>query len=466
MGELTVRQRHLVLAATCLGFVVVIVDVSVVNVALAQLQLAFAAQITELQWVVNAYTLTFAAFLLTAGALGDRVGTRRVFITGFGLFTVASLGCGIAQSLGILIAARVAQGLGAALLVPASLSLLHQTHPEPVARARAVSLWAAAGGIALAAGPVLGGILIFQVGWRSIFLVNLPVGLLGIWLTARNAPPSLRSSNKSIDVAGQVTAILALGGLTGAITEAGPLGWHHPAVLGGIAISVLAAVLFVVVEAKSTAPMLPLSLFRNPTFSISSAVGLIVNFAFYGLVFVFSLFFQGIQQYSPLETGLAFLPMTAVVMGMNLLAGRLIPRVGARPLMVAGLLIAAAGYLALLPMSPGVPYSHLALPLLFAGSGIALTVPTMTNATLSAVDPSRSGIASGVLTAGRQTGGVLGVAVFGFLVRHERPDLFMAGVHLSLGIAAALLAAGAGLSFGGVGRTNQAPAVTAEISAK
>jgi len=461
MKPLTIQQQthqqRWVLAATSLGLIVVIVDVSVVNVALVKLQSAFAAGMTGLQWVVNAYTLTFAACLLTGGALGDRLGTKRIFIAGFGIFTIASLGCGLAPSLVLLIASRVVQGLGAALLVPASLSLLNQAYTDPIERSRAVGLWAAAGGIALAAGPVIGGVLIFQIGWRSIFLVNLPVGLLGVLLTMRNAPMSLPSLDKGIDIAGQCAAILALAGLIGAITEAGQLGWGHPIVLGGFIIFAVAGALFVAIEARGQAPMLPLELFSNRTFSVSSVVGLIVNFAFYGLIFVFSLFFQEVQHYSTIQTGLAFLPMTAVVMGMNLVAGRLISRIGARPLMVAGLLTAAAGYLLLLPITAAVSYSHLVLPLLIAGSGIALTVPTMTNATLSAVDRARSGIASGVLNAARQTGGVLGVAVFGLLVQHQQSGLFMAGVHDALGMAAVSLLLGAGLSFAGVAPTKIFP---------
>ena len=288
------NQRRYTLAAASLGFVVVLLDVSVVNVALESLRVGFDTDVAGLQWVVNAYTLVFAALLLTTGALGDRLGAKRVFMAGFALFTLASLGCGLATSLGALITARIVQGLGAAMLVPTSLSLLQQAFPDPVARSRAVGWWGAAGGIALAAGPVLGGLLVTHIGWRSIFLINLPIGLLGLCLTLRIAPTAVARTSQSFDLAGQCTAILALGSLTAALTEAGRLGWQHPFVLGGLAFSFLAGGLFLRLESRSSHPMLPLTLFRNSTFSVASTAGLIVNFAYYGLVFVFSLFFQSI----------------------------------------------------------------------------------------------------------------------------------------------------------------------------
>lgn len=444
------RQRRYTLAAASLGFVIVLLDVSVVNVALESLRVGFDTDVAGLQWVVNAYTLVFAALLLSTGALGDRLGAKRIFIAGLAVFTLASLGCGLAANLGALIAARIVQGLGAAMLVPTSLSLIQQAYPDPVARSRAVGWWGAAGGIALAAGPVLGGLLVTHSGWRSIFMINLPIGLLGLCLTLRNAPAALARPGKGFDLPGQCTAILALGSLTAALTEASRLGWQHPFVLGALAFSLLAGGLFVRLESRSAHPMLALALFRNPTFSVASTAGLIVNFAYYGLVFVFSLFFQSIQHFSPQQTGLAFLPMTAILMVMNVVAGHLIARLGPRRIMVAGLVMAALGYLLLLPVTAEGAYVRLVLPMLLAASGIALTIPTMTNATLSAVDASRAGIASGVLNSARQIGGVLGVAVFGFLVRRAEPALFMQGMHISIAVAAVLLATGAILSYFGV----------------
>ncbi|MGF6507527.1 DHA2 family methylenomycin A resistance protein-like MFS transporter [Paraburkholderia sp. 32] len=444
------RDQRGTLAAAGLGFVVVLLDVSVVNVALDALRARFTTDVTGLQWVVNAYTLAFASLLLTTGALGDRFGAKRIFTAGFAVFTVASIACGIAYSLPILVAARVVQGMGAALLVPNSLAMLRQAFPDTEQRSRAVGWWGAAGGIALAAGPVLGGLLVTHVGWRSIFLINLPIGIAGVSLTLRHAATAARAHSRSIDLAGQVATILALVALTVCLTEAARFGWHHPLVYGALLFSVVATLAFLWLESRRTEPMLPLALFRTTTFSAASAAGVIVNFAYYGLIFVFSLFFQIEQQLSAQWTGLAFLPMTVVLMAVNILAGRLLNRVGAKKLMIAGMLIAASGYLLLLPARIDGSYWMLVVPMLIAASGIALMVPTMTNVTLSSVDASRSGIASGVLNSARQIGGMLGVAVFGFFVRDTRPNAFMQGMHLSIMTAAVLLLCGSVMCLYGI----------------
>jgi DHA2 family methylenomycin A resistance protein-like MFS transporter len=302
-----------------------------------------------------------------------------------------------------------------------------------------VGWWAACGGISLAAGPVLGGLLVTQIGWRSIFLINLPIGLLGVYLTLRYVAPHGGSHRRSLDWGGQVAAIAALAALSMALTEAGPLGWTHSVVLAGLLVAGVAALSFVWIEARSRSPMVPLTLFRIPTFAVVSVAGVVVNFAYYGLIFVFSLFFQIQQQRSSQLTGLAFLPMTLVLIGGNVLAGRLISKLGARKLMVLGLVLAALGYLLLLPVTIAGSYWSLVVPMVVAATGIALMVPTMTNATLASVDASRAGIAAGVLNTARQVGGLLGVAVFGYLIADTTAQAFMRGMHISLGISVVLL---------------------------
>lgn len=444
--SLPVHPR-ITLAAASIGFVVVLLDVSVVNVALDALRTSFSTDVAGLQWVVNAYTLIFAALLLMAGALGDRFGARAIFITGFVLFTLASLACGLAPTLATLIVARLAQGVGAALLVPNSLSLLQQAFPDKEQRNRAVGWWGAAGGIALAAGPVVGGFLVTHLGWRSVFLINIPVGLFGLVLILRYSTPGPRNGDRSLDLPGQAAAIITLASLATALTDAAHLGWTHPRILAALLVAVLAAISFILIEARSHAQMLPLSFFSSSAFVIASITGVLVNFAYYGLIFVFSLFFQLEQHLSPQETGIAFLPMTIVLMVVNIIAGRLIASLGARRLMMFGLVLAAVGYLLLLPVSVDGSYWQLVVPMLMAASGIALIVPTMTNVTLSSVDPSRAGIASGVLNTARQVGGMLGVATCGYLVRETAPSAFMHGMHLSLIVAVVLLFLGAALSF-------------------
>lgn len=440
-------RPRLTLFGAALGFVVVLLDVSVVNVALDAFRIDFATTIAGLEWVVNAYTLIFAALLLTAGALGDRFGARKIFLAGFVLFTAASVACGLAPTLTTLAIARIVQGAGAALLVPNSLSLIQQAFPVAEARSRAVGWWGAAGGIALAAGPVIGGFLLAQFGWRSIFLINLPIGLIGLAITLRHVPPSPENPQRSLDLPGQALAVIALAALATALIDAGHLGWSSPRIIVAMAIAVIAGAAFIMIEARNAAPMLPLTLFRSRAFTIAAISGVLVNFVFYGLIFVFSLFFQWQQKFSAQQTGLAFLPMTLVLMVASVLGGRLITRLGARRLMVLGQLLAACGYFFLLAALATGSYASLIVPMLMAASGLALTVPTMTNVTLSSVGTACAGIASGVLNTARQVGGMLGVAVCGYLVRDIAAAGFMRGMHLSLSIAVVLLLGGALVSF-------------------
>jgi DHA2 family methylenomycin A resistance protein-like MFS transporter len=433
-------RRAARLAALSLGVVVVQLDVTIVNVALDQIQGLMQGGVAGLQWVVNGYTLAFASLLLTGGALGDRFGARRLYLAGFALFTLASAACGLAPSGTVLIAARVAQGLGAALLMPCSLALLAHAYHDPKERARAIGIWAGAGGMAMVAGPVVGGVLISLFGWRSIFLVNLPVGVIGLWLTWRFTVETEGRHRRALDGPGQVLAILALVALTGAIIEGAPLGWTSPWVLGGIALFLAAGAGFLAVEARSATPMMPLGLFRHPTFSAVSFIGFMMNAGFYGSTFLLSLYFQGPLGLSPLMTGLAFVPMTGLIALINVVAGRVAAQRGARLPMIAGLCLTVAGFAVLaLRLSPATDYGGIWWTLLMIGCGTALTVPPMTAALLATVDRARAGIASGVLNALRQTGGAIGVAVLGAI---GGGGASIDGVRLAMGLSAGALALG------------------------
>ena len=434
-------STSLTLAAMSLGYGVVQLDVTIVNTALDSIGTSLGGGVAELQWVVSAYTIAFAAFILTAGALGDRIGAKRVFMAGFAIFTAASVACALAPNATVLIAARGIQGLGAAILVPNSLALLSHAYPDEKQRGRAVGIWAAGASLALISGPLFGGALIALVGWRSIFLVNLPIGLAGMWLSWRHASETTRSLSREIDLPGQIAAIAALSCLAGAIIEGGTLGWSHPLVIAGFVASVVLAVLFVWQERGAAQPMLPLSLFQHRLFALTSMVGLLVNVAFYGLIFVFSLYFQRINGLSPLSTGLAFLPMMGAVLPVNLVAARVSERIGAPATIAAGAVLSALGCLALLGIGPGTSYRAIGAQLTIIGAGLGLLVPPLTSTLLGSVEKSRSGIAAGVLNATRQTGSVLGVALFGSLV--GRTDAFMAGTHAALIISASLLLAAA-----------------------
>jgi DHA2 family methylenomycin A resistance protein-like MFS transporter len=431
----------LALAATSLGLGVVQLDITIVNTALSSISTSLGGSVAELQWVVTAYTIAFAAFILTAGALGDRVGAKRIFIGGFAIFTLASLACALAPSAMFLITARSVQGLAAAILVPNSLTLLNHAYTDPKARGRAVGFWAAGASVALTAGPLVGGALIALVGWRAIFLVNLPIGAAGLWLAWRYAEETPRLAQRKIDLPGQIAAITALGGLAGALIEGGALGWSHPLVIVGFAGAAVIGLLFVWREARAPQPMLPLSLFRHRMFALTALVGLLFNIAFYGLIFVLSLYFQNVNGWSPFATGLAFVPMMAMVLPANLITASVSERLGAPQTIALACMITAAGCVALLPMASGTSYGAISAQLIILGGGLGLLVPSLTSTLLGSVEKSRSGIAAGVLNATRQTGSVLGVALFGSLVAGN--NAFMAGAHASLTISAAVLLAGA-----------------------
>jgi MFS transporter, DHA2 family, methylenomycin A resistance protein len=317
--------------------------------------------------------------------------------------------------------------------------------------ARAVGIWAAGASLAVTAGPLVGGGLIALVGWRSIFPVNLPIGLAGLWLTWAYASETPRSPQREIDLPGQIAAIAALGCLAGAIIEGGALGWGNPAVIVGFAASAVLAVLFVLAEMRASQPMLPLSLFGHRMFALTSLVGLLVNVAFYGLIFVFSLYFQRVNGMSPFMTGLAFVPMMGAVLPVNLVAARVAERISAPVTIAAGAALAAAGCLALLGIQPGTSYWATCVQLIVIGAGLGLLVPPLTSTLLGSVEKSRAGTAAGVLNSTRQTGSVLGVALFGSLI--GQPGGFVAGAHASLVISACwLLAAAAAIWRGASNR--------------
>jgi DHA2 family methylenomycin A resistance protein-like MFS transporter len=433
----TPAPRWGLLAATSLGFAVVQLDVSVVNVAIRPIGVTLGGGVSALQWVVSAYTITFAALILTAGTLGDRIGARRVYLAGFAVFIVASMACGAAPSLGVLIGARAVQGVGAAILVPCSLTLLNHAHPDARQRGRAVGLWSAGASVALSGGPLVGGLLIAAIGWRAIFFINVPIGLLGVALTLRHAADTPRSGSRAADLPGQLTAILGLALLAGSVIEGGATSFTSWPVLVGLLTALVVSGAFVLVERRRREPMLPLGLFRIPTFRDSALIGLLINVAFYGLIFLLSLFFQQAQGRSALQTGLAFAPMTAVVMVANVTAGRASSGRAARPTLTLGAALVAVACLSLLDAGPGSAYVALLVPLMAIGFGIGLIVPIITSALLGSVESSRSGLAAGTLNTARQAGSVLGVAILGSLAGSGLTH----GLHVALIICAAIAVA-------------------------
>lgn len=418
----------LTLTAALLGFALITLDASVVNVALPSIGSALGGGLSGLQWVVDAYTLAFAALMLSTGAFADRAGASRAYGIGITVFTLASAACGLAPTLPALIGARVVQGVAAAVVLPASLALVRQAYDDPARRARAVAVWAAGGSVAVALGPVAGGALTAAWDWRGIFFVNLPLGAVALALLLR-APRSPRRP-APLDLPGQVAAVVTLTSLTFAVIEGGSTGL----VAWGVALT--AAVAFARIERRHPHPVVPFGLFRDLTVCVAVAVGAACSVAFYGAVFVFSLFFQQVQGRSALYAGLMFLPMSALIGATNLLSGKLAGRYGARLPMLVGQGLALAGLLLLLYVDETTPPALVAALLVPLALGCALTVPPLTTVMMEAVPAERAGLAAGVLNAARQVAGGLGIAVFGALVAGG----FVAGMRLSLAISAALFA--------------------------
>ena len=436
--------------AASFGFALVQLDVTIVNVALPRMASELGASVSALQWIVDAYALSFAVLLLLMGSLGDRWGARRMYLAGLGLFAVASLGCGLSTNAATLIVARTAQGLAAAAMLPNSLALINRAigHDRRL-RAKAIGWWTASGSIAIAAGPIVGGLLLGFSSWRSIFLINLPACAIGLWLGWRVPAFAPKQVRRSFDIQGQILAVLALAALTAAIIQARPMGWTHPFVCIGFIVAILAGAGFIWTESRSDAPMLPLHFFSKPGFSPAVGYGVMVNLTYYGMVFVLSLYLQRVHGYSALRTGLAYLPLTATFFGVNVLSGWLIGVIGARPLMVIGALIDASGFALLLLLDAHSSYWLMLPAFALLPAGMGLGVPAMTNTVLSAVQAESSGIASGVLNAARQAGGAIGVAVFGAFAGDGQAHV-VEGLHTSAWISIGLLLLAAVMAATGV----------------
>jgi MFS transporter, DHA2 family, methylenomycin A resistance protein len=429
------------LLAACLAFFIIVLDITVVSVALPSIGRELHGGLAGLEWIVDGYVVVFSALLLSSGTLSDRVGASRALAAGLIGFSLASAACGLAPTLAFLLTARVVQGAAAAVMLPASLALVRQVFPDAKKLARAIAIWTAAGGAAVAAGPVIGGLLTGTIGWRAIFFVNVPVGLLGVVALSRVTPSPRHSAR--FDLPGQVAAITAVGALAIGVIQGGHQGFGSPVALVSLTVFVLAAAAFVAVERRVAVPMVPLGIFGSKTVSSTTVAGMIVSFAFYGQVFVLSLFFQQALGHSATVTGLMFVPMTAVVAGVNLLAGRLVQRHGPRLPLVAGLLVFAGGLLGCLAFGHGTPIVVIELLLVPIGIGAGLTVPPLTTAFMDHIRAGQAGVGAGVLNSSRQLGSALGVAVFGALLGAN----FVTGLHLSLLLSAGTMLAAAVLTL-------------------
>ncbi|MFJ8021499.1 MFS transporter [Streptomyces sp. NPDC096311] len=430
------------LAAAVLGFFVITLDASVVNVALPDIRSDLGGGMTGLQWVMDGYTLIFAASLLSAGSLSDRIGARRAFGMGLAVFVASSAACGLAPNLAALVVARMVQGAGAAMMMPSSLTLIREAYADPVKRGRAIAMWSIGGAVAAAAGPVAGGALNL-LSWRMIFFINLPVGLAALLLVARVA----RSPRREVpfDWTGQVAAVLTMGALTFGVIEAGADGLGAPKVLMSLAVTVGALAVFLVAQARGKHPMVPLDLFRSRNVLISAGTGFAFIGGFQGMVFVFSLYYQEQRGLSSFSTGLAFVPMTVLSGFVGVLAARLAERFGPRVPVVGGMFLMGAGMTVLAVIPASTPVWLLAILMIPVGITGPLAIAPTTAVLLESVPAHQSGIASGVFNTSRQLGGALAVAVFGALLAGHAQILH--GLRESLVIAAvvAFLSAAANL---------------------
>jgi MFS transporter, DHA2 family, methylenomycin A resistance protein len=429
------------LAAALAGFFMVTLDAVIVNVALPDIRRELTGGMSGLQWIVDGYTLMFAALLLSSGSLSDRIGARRAFGAGMVVFVIASAACGLAPSLGMLVAARFLQGAAAAALMPSSMALLSHAYPDHARRARAVALWSMGGVAASVSGPLLGGLLTL-VSWRLIFFVNVPAGVAALVLLGRIA----RSPHHGVpfDWAGQVAAVAGMGGLTYGAIETGAAEITAPQVLAAFAVAVVALGAFVVLQARGGHPMVPLALFRSRTVSITVVVGFAFVAGYYGLPFVMSLYLQQLRGLSALGTGIVFLPMMATGAVLTPFIARLAERLGARTLVTSGLICMTAGLTAISQLPASAPIAAVSGLMMLVGLAGPLVMPPVMALLLHAVPARQAGVASGVFNTSRQAGGALAIAVFGALVADRAT--FMPGLRVSLLIAAAVALAAAAVS--------------------
>ncbi|MEU2928209.1 MFS transporter [Streptomyces sp. NPDC007251] len=428
-----------VLLVMCAGYFLVLLDVTIVNVALPRIGSGLGADVGGLQWVVDGYALALASLMLTSGTAGDLYGHRRVVLTGFVVFGAGSLACGLAPGVPVLVAARVVQGVGAALLLPGTLALIGRAFPDEAERARAIGVWAGVGSLALPAGPLLGGVLTQGLGWRAVFLVNVPIVVLALIWSAAVVQESREEQARRLDLPGMLLGALALLAVTFAFIEGGRLGAAAPRVLAAAATAVAAlAVLGAVELRRGDDAMLPLTLLRRPAFGAANTAAGIMNLCTLGTLFVLTLFLQSVQHRSVLLAGVMLVPLFAPLAVLAPFGGRITGRIGSRLPAGAGFLIAAAGLALLLRATPGAGYPVLLVAFLLWSVGLGLVTPAVVAAAIAAVPGERSGLASAVNNTARQTGGAIGIAVAGAVAGAPADQgRFVSGFH-----AVALASAG------------------------
>jgi EmrB/QacA subfamily drug resistance transporter len=444
-------RKWFTLAAVSFGLFMIMLDNTVVNVALPAIQEDLGADLSELQWVVAGYALTFAALMLIGGKVADAYGRRLIFVIGIAIFTSASLWCGLADSSDELIAARVLQGVGAALMNPATLSIIAATFPSHQ-RGTAIGIWAGVSALALAIGPLVGGLITQHIDWSWIFFINVPVGILAIGASFLFIDESRDQTHVRLDLPGLATSAVGLFALTYGLIEANTYGWGSPRIMGAFAVAAVMLVAFVLLERHQRDPMLPLELFRNGTYTGANLVVLLVALAMFGVFFFLSLYMQQILGYSAVQTGAAFLPMTILIILIAPIAGRASDRIGSRGLITVGMVLIAGQLLYFSRLGLDVTFWHLLPGFIAGGIGMALTMTPGAAAATRSVSVDKAGVGSAVLNASRQIGGSLGIAIMGAIVAAEAggdrsPEAFVEGFQSALLVAAGIASVGALVAF-------------------
>jgi len=411
--ELSQRRRLLVLAICCMSLLLVGMDSTIVNVALPSIRRDLNVSLSGLQWTVDAYILVLGSLLMLSGSTADRLGRRRIFQTGLLLFTAGSLLCSLAPGLGLLIAFRMVQAVGASMLNPVAMSIITNVFTEPRERARAIGVWGGVVGISLGLGPVIGGVLVETVGWRSIFWINIPIGIAAIALTARFVPESRAPQARRVDAVGQLLVIVALASLTYAIIDAPQAGWASPTIVGLLVLALVATAVLLVYEPRRIDPLLELRFFRSVPFSGATAIAICAFGAFSGFLFLNTLYLQEVRGLSALQAGLCTLPLAVMTLVFAPLSGRLVGSRGPRiPLLAAGAAMCFAG-LMLVGLDRDTSLVWLLASYMVFGLGFGLVNAPITNTALSGMPRSQAGVAAAVASTSRQVGAALGVAVVG-----------------------------------------------------
>ncbi len=428
----TPRSKNLALALLAMTQFVVVIDASIVNVALPSIGQALHFGRTDLSWVVNAYALAFGGFLLLGGRMADLLGRRRMFMLGLVVFSLASLAGGMAQSEGWLIATRAAQGLGAAIVSPAALSIITTTFAEGAERNRALGIWGAVAGAGGAAGVLLGGILTSGLSWRWILFVNVPIGLAAAAMAPRTLVESRADDGTStFDMPGAVTVTAGLSLLVYAIVNAVNVGWGSSETLLPIAGAVVLLIAFLVIESRQRRPLMPFSIFRLRTLRGADIVGLLLGMSLFSMFFFISLYLQDVLHYSPIKTGISYLPLAVGIIISAGLASQLVTRVGFRPTLIAGLLLVAGGLLwfSRVPGSGGSFAADVLGPSLVAALGFGFAFVSVTIAAVTGTRPHEAGLASGLINTSQQIGGALGLAILATIANSRTQSLYHSGVH-------------------------------------